>query len=288
MRSFATLFRCFSFALALGAGVGTAAAQTTLTFGSYTSEEPAELIKQVRPALDVVARRLSAELDSSVTIRIEIARTYDEGVKLIVDRRADFMRLGAASYIAAREKDPGISLLVVESLRGKSIFNGVIAVHRDSDIRELSQLKGRSFAFGSPESTLGRYFAQQRLLRAGIRAQDLSRFAYLERHDLVGEAVGAGRFDAGALEETMFRKLADSGTPIRALVSYPNITRPWAVRSRLDPKLLFALRRQLLAMDAPDALKAMRFDGFLDGREADFEPTRQAMTESRVFGEPRR
>lgn len=86
----------------------------------------------------------------------------------------------------------------------------------------------------------------------------------------------------------MFRKLADSGTPIRAFTAYPNVTRPWAARSRLEPRILLALRRQLLAMDDKDALKAMRFDGFLAGREADFEPTRQAMTESRVFDEPRR
>lgn len=273
--------------LAISAWAGTAGAQTTLLFGSYTSEEPAELIAQVRPALDVVARRLTEELGNPVSIRIEIARSYDDGVKLLVDRRADFMRLGAASYITAREKDPGVSLLVVESLGGKSIFNGVIAVHRDSDIQDIRQLRGRSFAFGSAESTLGRYFAQQRLLRAGIRAEDLSRFEFLDRHDRVGEAVGARLFDAGALEETMFRKLANSGTPIRALTSYPNVTRPWVARSRLDPKLFTALRRQLLALDDKDALKAMRFDGFLGGREADFEPTRQAISESRAFGSPR-
>lgn len=286
----ATLSRCLvlALALALGAGVSTAAAQTTFTFGSYTSEDANELIKQVRPALDVVARGLSEELGHPVTIRIEIARSYEEGVKLIVLRRVDFMRLGAASYVTARENDPGISLLVVESMGGKSRFNGVIAVHRDSDIQELSQIMGRSFAFGNAESTLGRYFAQQRLLRAGLRAQDLTRFAFLERHDLVGLAVGSKQFDAGALEETMFRKLADTGTPIRALTTYPNVTRPWAARSRLEPRLLLALRRQLLAMDDKDALKVMRFDGFLAGREADFEPTRQAMSESKVFDEPRR
>ncbi len=275
-------------ALAIGAYGGPAVAQTELVFGAYTSEQPAALVAQVRPALDVVSRQLSKEFGNPVTIRIEITRTYQEGVKLIVDRRADFMRVGAASYITAREKDPGISLLVLENVGGKSTFNGVIAVHRDSDITNLRQLKGKSFAFGSPESTLGRYFAQQRLLRVGIRAQDLSRFAYLDRHDTVGEAVGSGLFDAGALEETMFRKLTDGGTPIRALTSYPNVTRPWIARSRLDPKLLTALRRQLLAIDDKDALRAMRFDGFLDGREADFEPTRQAMAESRMFDEPRR
>lgn len=265
-----------------------ASAQVSLVFGAYTSEQAASLVGQLRPALDAVARRLSNELRQPVTIRIQIASSYDEGVKLIVNRRADFMRLGAASYIAAKEKDRGISLLVVESIGGRSTFNGVIAVHRDSDIREMRELKGKSFAFGAAESTLGRYFAQQRLLRAGIRADDLARFAYLEQHDKVGMAVGAGQFDAGALEETMFRKLVDGGTPLRALTTYPNVTRPWAARSGLDPKLGDMLRKTLLAFDDKDALKVMRFDGFRDGREADFEPTRQAMVESRAFDQKTR
>jgi phosphonate transport system substrate-binding protein len=282
----------FLLRLALAALIALAAppasAQVSLVFGTYTSEQASSLVDQLRPALDVVARRLSDELRQPATIRMQIASSYDEGVRLIVSRRADFMRLGAASYIAAKEKDHGISLLAVESIGGKSTFNGVIAVHRDSAIREMRDLKGKSFAFGSVESTLGRYFAQQRLLRAGIRATDLTRFDYLEQHDKVGMAVGAGQFDAGALEETMFRKLVDGGTPLRSLTTYPNVTRPWIARSGLDPKLAETLRKTLLAFDDKDALKVMRFDGFLTGREADFEPTRQAMADSRAFDERRR
>lgn len=278
----------FAVAAMLGAASPAAWAQTSLVFGAYTSEQATSLIDQLRPALDAVARRLSDDTGTPVTIRIQIASTYEEGVRLILNRRVDFMRVGAASYVTAKAKDNGIALLAVESMGGRSTFNGVIAVHRDSDIRDIRDLKGRSFAFGSVESTLGRYFAQQRLLRAGIRAEDLTRFTYLERHDKVGAAVGTGLFDAGALEETMFRKLADSGVPLRALATYPNVTRPWIARSGLDPRLFEALRKALLGFDDKEALQLMRFDGFLNGREADFEPTRQAMSESRTFDERRR
>lgn len=275
----------FFLALMIGAAAGTASAQTSLIFGAYTSEQPSALVDQLRPALDVVAGRLSQELGSPVTIRMQIMRTYEDGVKQIVERRVDFMRVGAVSYINARDQDPDISLLALESIGGKSTFNGVIAVHRDSPIRDIADLKGKSFAFGSPESTIGRHLAQQHMLRVGIRAADLSRFAYLERHDRVGAAVGTGLFDAGALEETMLRKLAEGGTPIRALVSYPNITRPWIARGGLDPRIHAALRRQLLALDDKTALRAMRFDGFLDGADVDFGSIRQAMSDSQAFDE---
>jgi phosphonate transport system substrate-binding protein len=265
----------------------TVRAETTLVFASYTSEQPSALVAQLRPALDAISRRMTVELADDVTIRMQIMRNYEEGVRLIADRQADFMRVGPASYVKARELDPGITVLAVENIGGKSTFNGVIAVHRDSPIHSIADLKGKAFAFGSPESTLGRYFAQQFLLRAGIRSGDLSRSAYLERHDKVGAAVGSGLFDAGALEETMFRKLIAGGTPIRALVTFPNVTRPWIARSNLDTRIYTALRRSLLELDDKAALQVMRFDGFLSGKDSDFEATRQAIADSREFDDRR-
>lgn len=85
----------------LGVAAGPAAAQTTLVFGSYTSEQPSALVDQLRPALDLVAQRLSEELRTGVTIRMQIMRSYEEGVKLIVERRANFMRVGGQSQAAS-------------------------------------------------------------------------------------------------------------------------------------------------------------------------------------------
>jgi phosphonate transport system substrate-binding protein len=241
------------------------------------------MVTQIRPSLDDIARSMTKILGEEVEISMKIVRAYGDGVELIVEQQVDFMRLGPASYVRAKEGSPGIEVLAMENKDGAKEFNGIIAVHADSDITEVSQLKGRTFAFGSESSTLGRYFSQRYLMRHGILARDLARYEYLGRHDKVGQAVGAGLYDAGALEGTTFAKLVKAGVPIRAIAKFPNSTRPWVVRSGLKPEIVHALRQAMLELSDPEALKSLRFDGFLAGGDSDYEATREAIRENHRF-----
>ena len=45
---------------------------------------------------------------------MEVAKTYVEGVALLTSGRADFMRLGPASYVSAKQRKNGLELLAVE------------------------------------------------------------------------------------------------------------------------------------------------------------------------------
>ncbi len=258
-------------------------AKVSLVFGTYSADKPTAMVAQLRPSLDEFAKEMAEALDEEVEIRMHVVRSYDDGVNLIVDGEVDFMRLGPASYVRAKERNPGIGVLVMENKKGAKHFNGIIAVHRDSDITEVSQLRGRSFAFGSKRSTLGRYFSQLYLMEHGVFAHDLAKFEYLGRHDKVGRAVGSGTFDAGALEETTFAKLVAKGVPIRALAQFSNSTRPWVVRSGLDPQVVSALREAMLSLSDPKVLKALRFDGFFAGEDSDYEKTREAIRENPRF-----
>src|SRR5208282_4626502 len=160
----------------------------------------------------------------------------------------DFERLGPASYVEAKKKAPGITILAAERYGESRVFEGVICVSTTSSIRSIEDLKGKSFAFADEQSTIGRYLAQLYLVHHGIRAEDLKSFEYLDRHDRVGHAVASGQFDAGALEGTIFKKLVDQGVPIRQLASFPNVTKPWIARAGLDPRVVAALRQGLLGL----------------------------------------
>ncbi len=260
-------------------------AKVTLVFGTYSADKPTAMVAQLRPSLDRIAYRLSQVLGEEVEINMNIVRSYEAGAELIVSGSVDFMRLGPASYVKVKARNPGITILAMEKKNGKKKFNGVIAVRTDSDITEVSQLRGRSFAFGSARSTLGRYFAQLYLMRRGIRATDLSNYAYLGRHDKVGRAVGAGQYDAGALEGTTFAKLVAKGVPIRAIATFENSTRPWVARAGMDERILMGLREALSRLDNDEALSALRFEGFLPGDDAEYEPTREAIRENPGFFE---
>ena len=270
-------------AVALALAPGFAAADISLVFGTYTSDKPSAMVAQIRPSLNLVSKTLARILGTKVKIRMQVVNTYQLGVDHLVAGKFDFMRLGPASYVMAKNDSPGLSILAMESKQGTNQFHGIIAVHRDSGITSFLELKGRTFAFGSHRSTLGRFFAQLTLMKSGIRARDLKRFEYLRRHDTVGMAVGSGSFDAGALEETTFAKLVARGVKIRALAKYANATRPWVAHAGLEDRLKEALRQALLAVTDRKVLKFLRFDGFLPGSDADYDKTRQAIAKNPLF-----
>ncbi|MBJ22458.1 MAG: PhnD/SsuA/transferrin family substrate-binding protein [bacterium] len=242
------------------------------------------MVEQFAPALSVLESTLSRELGEPVRVRIKVSSTYTGGVNELVDGRVDFARMGPASYVMAKEMNPGIQLIAIESNKGKKTFQGVICVHADSPIQHVSELEGERFAFGDPQSTIGRFLAQQMLLDHGIGANELGGFDYLGRHDKVGMAVASQMYVAGALKEGTFKKLSEAGEPLRVIATFPNVTKPWIARVGLDPRVFGAIQEALLSMEDRKALTALNKDGFLPANDSDYNSIRAAIESSRSFG----
>lgn len=273
----------YFFVLTSFLGAIPAQAEVRLSFGIYASDKPSAMVRQFRPILNVVEERMTAKLGEAVTIRLQVAKTYEQGIADLVEGKVDFARFGPASYIEAKEADPGVAILAVESNDGTKIFNGVVAVARESLIQSVDDLHGKSFAFGDQRSTIGRYLSQLFLLRNGVHASSLKHFDYLGRHDKVGYSVASGRFDAGALKESTFNKLVASGVPLRVIGRFPNVTKPWIARSGLAGNLQDALREVLLQIKDENALKALKKDGFLEGDDRDYAFIREAILSNHLF-----
>lgn len=254
-----------------------------LNFGVYSSNKPSSMVRVYRPILKELEKNMSRRLNRNVDIRMQIAKDYDQGISHLINGRVDFSKFGPSPYIEAKRMNNGISILAIENVNDSKIFYGIIAVAQKSTLSDIQELRGKSFAFGDEGSTIGRFLSQLELEQAGIRASDLSRYEYLGRHDKVGTAVGAGSFDAGALNEKTFKKLVAAGEPIRELARFPNVTKPWIARSGLDKEILLALRESLLEVKDSKALSALKIDGFLDGDDNDYKVIRQAMDDNDLF-----
>ncbi len=261
----------------------TQAETVELRFGTYTREKPTTIIRSHRPIMNVLQKLLARRLGVPVEISIQVSRSYKDGAKSLIDGRVDFARFGAASYVLTKDAAPKISLLGADSVGGEAQFYGVIAVAPDSAVVTISDLRGRTFAFGSKRSTIGRYLSQRHLVQHGIQAQDLKSFDYLGRHDVVGTAVSSGRYDAGALKEGTFEKLVKKGHKLRALARFPNVTHAWIARPKLDGELRKALAAALLSVTDNQALKAFGRDGFLNVADSDYDIIRQAISNNDRF-----
>jgi phosphonate transport system substrate-binding protein len=264
-------------------GASPADAKVTLVFGVYTSEKPSAMVRQMRPSLQALSKETSAVLGEEVEIKLDVVKTYLEGRAGLLSGRFDLMRLGPASYVLAKSEKPGLELLAIENKKGRKMTNGVICVKTDSDITEIGQLRGRTFAFGNKRSTLGRYYPQYELSNVGITARSLARFEYLGRHDKVGRAVAAGEFAAGALSESTFKKLVKKGVAIRAIAKFPAPTKPWVARAGMSPRIRQALTQALLRLEDPKALKALRANGFMPITDAEFDGVRKAIARNQRF-----
>ena len=142
----------------------TAGADVSLVFGTYAADKPSDVVRQLRPSLNEIAKNASTVLGEPVEIRMHVVRSYEEGVELITSGRVDFARLGPVSYVIAKNANPGLSILATERKNGGKVFKGIIIVAKDSPIGDASQLRGKSFAFGNENSTIApKYSTSNRL-----------------------------------------------------------------------------------------------------------------------------
>ena len=256
----------------------------SLTFGLYQSQKSTTMYRQFSPIIDAIQTEMAEQLNCPVDIHIEIFRTYAEGNNALVSGKVDFVRFGPSSYVIAKERNPMIRILAMESRNGEKTFEGIIAVRSDSKIRSLSDLEGKSFAFGSRDSTIGRYLAQSELLNAGIRAASLSGYDFLGRHDRVASSIEVGDHDAGSMKDSVFETYRETGR-LRALHRFDNVTQPWIARGSLPDEVFNSIKSALLNLDDPDILSTLKISGFLKSDDSEYHFVREAMKKAESFEE---
>ena len=138
----------------------------TLTFGVYTSDKPSEMYKKFKPMLRYIEDEIADRIEDAPQIKLKIYSTYELALKAFINDEVDFVRFGPASYVIAKQKNPDVRLLAIEENKGQRRFNGIILVREDSSFGSLTELRGKSFAFGDENSTIGRYLSQAKLVEA--------------------------------------------------------------------------------------------------------------------------
>ncbi len=255
-------------------------ASKQITFGMYEYISANKIMEKFDPLLAHCERELG------VRINVAVYDSYSIGREALRRGIVDFARFGPVSYVLAKEEDPGITILAIEERDGGALFSGYIAVHEDSDIQSLADLKGKAFAFGNTDSTSGRYLSQALLATHDIFADDLKSYDYHANHEEVAKAVLSRDFDAGAMTESTFKTYESKG--LRSIASFPIRTKPVVARSQLDPEIISALKKALLTLkfsDDENILKALssKSTGFRPGEDAAYEKTREGMRDAKRF-----
>jgi serine/threonine protein kinase len=253
--------------------------EVRLRFGIYSFLKPSAMEKKFNPLLESLEKGAAEHLRRPVRIDCIIYRSYTDGHQGLLSGEVHFMRMGPASYVLMKQKSPGISLLVAE----ENLIECEIFTRADSPVQTLTDIKGKKFAFGDPESTYGTHLAKLVLLRAGIRAGDLgTNSRHFPSHDAVPNAVKFGAYDAGSAN------IIAIDPSFKVVHTFTNVLRmPFVARDGIDPTEAQALRRALLAQDSPFVLTNLvpNLKGFRQVLDQDYDSLRKWMKEAEQFGE---
>ena len=253
---------------------------TEIKFGVYTSDKASVMYKKFKPIIDYLEENAKKQ-DINLKIIIKIYPTYESALEGIINGKYDFARFGPSSYIIAKQKNSKIRLLVKEEQRRKTSFSGVFIVKKYSDIKSIKDFKNKSFAFGDKHSTIGRYLAQDEMLKSDINSNDLKNYEYLGRHDKVALSVANGNFDAGVIKESTYLKYKYRG--ITSIATFSSLTKPWLVRAGFDDKLYNILKISLLKLKDKEVLKSIKKTGFIEGSDDDYTIIKKSMDNSSRF-----
>ncbi|RJQ14679.1 MAG: phosphate/phosphite/phosphonate ABC transporter substrate-binding protein [Nitrospiraceae bacterium] len=200
------------------------------------------------------------EKATGMRFRIKFTERYEDTVQNLGSGVTQFAAIGALSY-AAGEAEYGISYLVSGVNKdGSPTYHSVIFTRPESGIRDLKDLKGRCFAFGSRMSTQGHIIPRKMLEDEGVTLRDMGKHIYTGSHlDTLKEVLN-GECDAGGIQDTLAERMASEGK-IRILkTSGPYPGSLIAYSSAVDVKTVEAVKAALLALEPMGKHKGILFD----------------------------
>ncbi len=191
-------FRAWA-ACAVLAFSGVGHAQQVFRMTAIPDESPTELARKAAPLVKYLEGKLGMKVEFTPV------SDYPAAVETLVNKQVDMAWFGGFTFIQAQHRSGGKMIPLVqreEDEKFRSVF-----ITSEADIKSLSDLKGKTFSFGSQSSTSGHLMPRSFLLDAKVDPdKDFKRVAYSGAHDATIAAVAAGKVDAGALSISVWDK----------------------------------------------------------------------------------
>ncbi|PIX26160.1 MAG: phosphonate ABC transporter substrate-binding protein, partial [Deltaproteobacteria bacterium CG_4_8_14_3_um_filter_45_9] len=216
-----------------------------IPFGLCPKYNPRIMYQLYQPFIDY--------LNEATPYRFEIklSRVYQDTIDRLGSGEIIIASCGPVSYIKASEKYPVKPILRALNKDGKPYYRGIIIVREGSEIHNLSDLKGRSFAFGQAWSTASHILPEYYLSKANIKLKDLKHYDFLRHHDSVANAVLKGQFDAGAVKDIVAYKYRKDGLRF-IFMTDPIPTVPIVVRVNAPQEMVKSVKTALLNLNLKD------------------------------------
>lgn len=220
---------------------GDAREAQTLVLGVHPYLAPGQLRLRFAP----LAAHLSALVQRPVEVRV--GADYAGHVAAIGNDTIDIAYLGPASYVRLTQAFGDKPLLARLERKGRAVLTGHVIVRQDSPVGSITELRGHSFAFGDPNSTMSTRVPMAALRNAGVDLGQLAHYYHFPGHTNVALAVLSGQMDAGAVKSEVFDRHRDRG--LRSLLRLPEISEHlFVARAGLPDAIVRRIRDAMLTL----------------------------------------
>lgn len=182
----------------------------TFTTGAIPDQDPEKLQR----LYSKLAKYLEAEL--KVPVAYKPVTDYTAAITAFKVGDLDMVWFGGLTGVQARLQVPGAEAIAQRDIDAQ--FHSVFIANKNSklqpinDLKQLTELKGRTFTFGSESSTSGRLMPQYFLEQAGVKLTDFKgQVGFSKNHDATIELVSAGTYETGVLNEQVWKKRLEEG-----------------------------------------------------------------------------
>jgi len=224
-------------------------AQQVLKVTTIPEEAATEQLRKFGP--------ITRYLEKSLGMKVEFTpvNDYPAAVEALVNKQVDLVWFGGFTHVQAQIRSGGKIIAIAQREEDDNKFRSVFIAQTDSGIKNLSDLKGKEFSFGSQSSTSGHLMPRGNLLRAGVDPdKDFKRVAYSGAHDATIASVVSGRVAAAALDITVWRRFVSDKKVDTAKVDVFHTTPPffnynWSVHADMPVALRDRITKAILALD---------------------------------------
>ncbi len=211
-------------------------------------------------------------------------KTYAEVNHLLEAKEVDIAFVCAGPYVDGHDKF-GMEILAVPVVNGERYYRSLFIVHRDSDIQNFDDLKGKRFAFTDPDSNTGRLVPRFVLAERGTTAEKFFRETFFTNsHDNSIKAVADGLADGAAVDSLVWEFMKSTEPEIvgrtRVVHSSPRYgIPPVVVHPHMADGVKKELRETFVSLHgdatASPLLRELRIERFEDGKDEAYDKVRE-------------
>ena len=265
--------------LILYAGDVLAQATKELRLSAIPDENPQEMLRIYQPFADYLNKEVG------VPVKFTPVVDYAATVEGLAANRLDMVWYGGLTSVQAAKQAKGAHRIIMR--KEDAEFKSYFITRKETGIKNLKDLKGKTFAFGSVSSTSGHLMPRFFLLKAGINPEkDFSKFSFSGAHDATAAWVEAGQVDAGALNFLVWDKLVqnkkvDTNKVFIFYTTPPYVDYVWMVRGGLDKAVVDKLSKAFLKLNYnnPEQKKLLDLHstkGYIVAKDADWKGIEEA------------